>query len=139
MSQENGEIVRRAYESQAEGRLDDWFEFLDRDIEWRGPREFPDLVEPHFGHDDVARYIAKVNEAIDVYRMAPEQFIDASSDQVLVFSREGERGRSSGAEVQTHRPPTPGRSATARPSACRATGSGPRPFECLKPALFATQ
>jgi ketosteroid isomerase-like protein len=102
MSQENVEIVRRAYESQAEGRLDDWFEFLDRDIEWRGPREFPDLVEPHFGHEGVARYIAKVNEAIDVYRMAPEQFIDASSDQVLVFSREGERGRGSGAEVQTH-------------------------------------
>ena len=72
------------------------------DIEWRGPREFPDLAEPHFGLDGVERYIAKVNEAFEEYRMAPEELIDAGGDQVLVFSREGGRGRGSGAEVQTH-------------------------------------
>ena len=33
--------------------------------------------------------------------MTPEEFIDAGSDQVLVFSREGGRGRGSGAEVVT--------------------------------------
>jgi ketosteroid isomerase-like protein len=102
MSQENVEIVRRAYEALTGGRLDDWFEFLDPEIEWRGPREFPDLAEPHFGHEGVARYGAKLNEALDDYRMTPEEFIDAGEDQVLVFSREGGRGRGSGAEVETN-------------------------------------
>jgi ketosteroid isomerase-like protein len=101
MSQENVEVVRRAYEAQTDGRLDDWFEFLDPEIEWRGPREFPDLAEPHFGHEGVARYVAKVNEVFDDYRMVPEEFIDAGGDQVLVFSREGGRGKGSGAEVES--------------------------------------
>jgi ketosteroid isomerase-like protein len=33
--------------------------------------------------------------------MVPEEFIDAGPDQVLVFSREGGRGKGSGAEVIT--------------------------------------
>ena len=40
-------------------------------------------------------------EAIEDYRMEPEEFIDAGDDKVLVFSREGGRGRGSGAEVVT--------------------------------------
>jgi ketosteroid isomerase-like protein len=60
-------------------------------------REFPDLAEPHYGHDGVRRYMEKVSEAIEDYRMVPEEFIDAGADQVLVFSREG----GSGAEVVT--------------------------------------
>jgi ketosteroid isomerase-like protein len=36
------------------------------------------------------------------YRMVPEEFIDAGGDQVLVFSREGGRGKGNGAEVQTN-------------------------------------
>jgi ketosteroid isomerase-like protein len=43
-----------------------------------------------------------IAEVFDDYRMVPEEFIDAGSDQVLVFSREGGRGKGSGAEVQTH-------------------------------------
>jgi ketosteroid isomerase-like protein len=101
MSQENVEVVRRGYEQWSElGEID--YEFLHPDVEWRGPREFPDLAEPHFGHEGVARYIAKPNEAFDDYRMAPEEFIDAGGDKVLVFSREGGRGKGSGAEVQTN-------------------------------------
>jgi ketosteroid isomerase-like protein len=101
MSQANVEVVRRGYAAFEENGVPD-YEFLDPEIEWRGPREFPDLAEPHFGHEGVARYVAKVNEAFDDYRMAPEEFIDAGGDQVLVFSREGGRGKGSGAEVQTH-------------------------------------
>jgi ketosteroid isomerase-like protein len=64
---------------------------VDPEIEWRGPREFPDRADPHFGHEGVRRYIEKVNEAFEDYRMVPEEFIDAGGDQVLVFSREGVR------------------------------------------------
>ena len=106
MSQENVEIVRHGYRSLARGlHQRDFgpglFEWLDDEIEWRGPRQFPDLAEPRFGHEGVREYIAILTEAIEDYRMIPEEFIDAGGDQVLVFSREGGRGRGSGAEVVT--------------------------------------
>jgi ketosteroid isomerase-like protein len=100
MSQENVEIIRRGYEAFAEGRIA--FEMLDPEIEWRGPREFPDLAEPHYGHEGVRRYMAELDEVFEGYRMVAEEFMDAGSDQVLVFTREGGRGRGSGAEVETH-------------------------------------
>jgi ketosteroid isomerase-like protein len=102
MSEENVEMLRRYYEAFTEGGSDEAFKFLDPEFELRGPREFPDLAEPHFGPEGAARYLAKVNEVIEDYRMAPEKFIDAGDNRVLVLSREGGRGRGSGAEVQTH-------------------------------------
>jgi ketosteroid isomerase-like protein len=102
----NVEILRRLY---AETTLDPLTmrpelleEFIDPEIEWTGPREFPDLGETHHGYEGIASYVAKIAEAIDDYRMAPERFIDVGDDRVLVFSREGGRGKGSGAEVQTH-------------------------------------
>lgn len=102
----NVEILRRFY---AETTLDPLKvrpelleEFIDPEIEWTGPREFPDLGETHHGYEGIASYVAKIAEAIDDYRMAPERFIDVGIDRVLVFSREGGRGKGSGAEVQTH-------------------------------------
>ena len=108
MSQENVEIVRRGYEVMTQylrdypAALPPLGEFLDPEIEWRGPREFPDLAEARYGHDGVRAYIDKLFEVLDDYRMAPEEFIDAGGDQVLVFSREGGSGKGSGAAVQTH-------------------------------------
>ena len=108
MSHENVEMVRRHYAGLVEGfglggfergDFSALFEWLDPEIEWRGPREFPDLAEPRFGHEGVREYITILIEALDDYRMAPEEFIDAGDDRVLVFSREGGRGRGSGAEV----------------------------------------
>jgi ketosteroid isomerase-like protein len=112
MSQENVEVVRRIYAtmdrsvpgsvSQVSEPLERWKSLIDPDIEWCGPREFPDLAEPVFGHEGIVAYAAKIAEALDDYRMMPEQFIDAGDRQVLVFSREGGRGKGSGAEVETH-------------------------------------
>lgn len=101
------EHVRRGYAEFGklftQGELDEAaFEWLDPEIEWRGPREFPDLAEPRYGHDGVREYLRILTEVLEDYRMSPEEFIDAGDDRVLVFSREGGRGRGSGAEVQTH-------------------------------------
>jgi ketosteroid isomerase-like protein len=106
------EIMRRIYEAfdlsqpgsveldaPSDARVTD---LIDPEIEWRGPREFPDLAEPVYGLQGMASYRAKIAEAIEDYRMVPEEFIDAGDDRVLVFSREGGRGRGSGAEVETH-------------------------------------
>ncbi len=110
MSEENVEIVRRGYEPLVEslnrGDVEGpgaaaFLDWLDPEIEWRGPREFPDLAEPRFGHAGVRDYLRVLFEALEDYRMMPEEFIDAGGDQVLVFSREGGRGRGSGAEVVT--------------------------------------
>ena len=101
MSQENVERVRRAYEHFTRGGEFD-YEFVDPEIEWRGPKEFPDLAEAHYGHDGIRSYLAKINEALEDYRMSPEEFIDVDDERVLVFSREGGRGRGSQAEVETH-------------------------------------
>jgi ketosteroid isomerase-like protein len=93
----NVEILRRLY---AETTLDPLKvrpelleEFIDPQIEWIGPREFPDLGETHHGYEGIASYVAKIAEAIDDYRMAPERFVDVGNDRVLVFSREGGRGK----------------------------------------------
>jgi ketosteroid isomerase-like protein len=75
MSQENVELIRRGYEAFAMGRIA--FELLDPEIEWRGPREFPDLAETRYGHEGVRRYFAQLNEVFNDYRMVPEEFIDA--------------------------------------------------------------
>jgi ketosteroid isomerase-like protein len=84
MSEENVELVRRAY------------------AEFEGGRFSADFLDPEIGHEGVERYLDKVYEAFDDYRMVPEEFIDAGDDQVLVFSREGGRGKGSGAKVETH-------------------------------------
>jgi len=112
MAQENVEIVRRIYEaldlsvpgsvSSFGGSPESIRGLIDPGIEWQGPREFPDLAETVYGYEGMERYGAKVAEALDDYRMVPERFIDAGDDRVLVFSREGGRGKGSGAEVQTH-------------------------------------
>jgi ketosteroid isomerase-like protein len=94
MSQENVQIIRRGYEAFASGRIA--FEFLDTEIEWIGPREFPDLAEPRYGHEGVRQYMAKLSEVFDDYRMVAEEFIDVGEDQVLVFAREGGRGNAVG-------------------------------------------
>ena len=100
MSQENVEIVRRGYEALAKGRVD--LETLDPEIEWRGPREFPDLAQPHYGHEGVMQYMAKLGEVFDDYRVVAEEFMEVGEDQVLVFAREGGRGKGSGLEVETN-------------------------------------
>jgi ketosteroid isomerase-like protein len=112
MSQENVEIVRRIYAaldlsvpgsvSKYRGPPESIKALIDPEIEWQGPREFPDLAETVYGYEGMARYGAKIADALDDYRMVPERFIDAGDRQVVVLSREGGRGKDSGAEVQTH-------------------------------------
>jgi ketosteroid isomerase-like protein len=70
MSEENVEIIRRGYEDFAKGRIA--FELLDPEIEWRGPREFPDLAELRHGREGVRQYIAQLNEVFNDYRMFAE-------------------------------------------------------------------
>jgi ketosteroid isomerase-like protein len=112
MSKENVEIVRRIYAAldvSVPGSVttvsvptEPFGTLIDSQIEWNFPREFPDLAEPYYGYEGAKQYRRKIAEVLDDYRMVPERFIDAGDDRVLVFSREGGRGKGSGAEVFTH-------------------------------------
>ena len=103
MSQENVEAVRRHYEAFNRGELDAYIEALDPEFEWNGPREIPDLAGTYHGPEGVRRYLSKLTEVSNDYRMLPEGFIDLGGDRVLVLAREGGHGKGSGIAVRTNR------------------------------------
>ena len=98
MSQENVEIVRRAFLS---GR--DWegmLELVDPDVELHGT--VGGLEEGHVsrGADQIRqRFEAEDNEVWDEHRIEPVRFIDAG-ERVVVIQHESQRGRGSGVEVE---------------------------------------
>jgi ketosteroid isomerase-like protein len=103
MSEENVEIVRRAFEAsrrpdQREG--DDpeaTFEFLDPTIVWEVRPDFPD-AETYTGYEGMRRLFATFREALDETWYRPLEFIDGG-DQIVVPLRWGGRGRGSGIEI----------------------------------------
>jgi ketosteroid isomerase-like protein len=103
MSEENVEIVRRAFEAsrrpdQREG--DDpeaIFEFLDPTIVWEVRPDFPD-AETYTGYEGMRRLFATFREALDETWYRPLEFIDGG-DQIVVPLRWGGRGRGSGIEI----------------------------------------
>ena len=78
MSQQNVEIVQRVYAPYAEGRLD--FEFIDPEIEWRGPREFPDLGEAHHGHEGITRSYWERADALEAVELSEQDAYADSSE-----------------------------------------------------------
>jgi ketosteroid isomerase-like protein len=103
MSQENVEIVRRAYEggdflaNATSERWDRAFrEYLDKEFELRLPPDYPE-GEPVFrGRDGVDQYIAMLRESWREWRSEPERFLDAG-ERVVVFVRITGKGAASGA------------------------------------------
>jgi ketosteroid isomerase-like protein len=102
MSQENVEIVRVLYDAFNRGELDAYLSVLDPEFVWHGPTEIPDLAGTYRGVEGVRRYLSKLMEVFNDYRMVPEEFIDAGDEHVLVLAREGGRGKGSGIAVQTN-------------------------------------
>ncbi len=85
MSQENVEVVRRNYAALVAGF------------------ETGSLTSPSHALDPrvSANTPASCSRQSRTTGWSPEEFVDAGDDQVLVFSREGGRGRGSGVEVTT--------------------------------------
>jgi ketosteroid isomerase-like protein len=107
MSQENVEIVRRAFAALAgegverdevEGRLTDAAlkDFFDPDVEWVPARQSPLASNRYDGYDGVRRFWAEVLSAWDEYWVEPQEFLDAG-DQVVVIMRM--RGRTHEVEI----------------------------------------
>ena len=99
MSQENVEIVRQVFASFERRDWDSLAHLFDPDVEQHG-------TVGGVEEGQVARGLLEVkqvwdhedNEIWDEHRMEPQEFFDAG-DQVVVFQREYQRGKSSGVEL----------------------------------------
>ena len=98
MSQENVEIVRRAYEAFALGDLKAVLDQLDPTVVSYTASPLPD-PEEHFGHDGFLQWVENWTGAFDEFAMEVEEYID-SGDQVIVRALQRATGAASGAPVE---------------------------------------
>jgi ketosteroid isomerase-like protein len=100
MSQENVEILRRAYDAFNRGDLDMLAsEFYDPQVEWQTSREDPDAAT-HRGREAVRRYFDQWLESFEGLHADVEQYIDARNDRVFTWVRWTVRGRESGIDTE---------------------------------------
>jgi ketosteroid isomerase-like protein len=100
VSQEDLETIRQFYERVNRGDWDRAAELVDPDIEQ--PGTIGGLEEPRLAHglSEIREVYERDEEAWGDYRIEPEKLIEAG-DQVVVFHREYQRGKSSGIELVT--------------------------------------
>lgn len=99
MSQQNLDVVRRAYGAWNRGDLDAAFELLDAEVEVSPPPVFPEAGALR-GRAEIRRWVeAELLEALVGARAEPEQFFDAG-DRVVAFVRYFGRGKESGLDVR---------------------------------------
>jgi ketosteroid isomerase-like protein len=99
MSQENVEIVRRAFEASAEGDVSVWFQAADPDIRVHPRSDEPDAADEYRGLDGLMDYLMNWYGNWDDYEVDPIEIIDAGK-HVLVVARERGRVESTGVEVE---------------------------------------
>jgi ketosteroid isomerase-like protein len=98
MAEPNVEIVRRVYECVNQRRWDALADLLDPDVAQFGTVGGIEEATVVRGPSEIARLYESEADAWDRQRIEPERLIDAG-DQVVVFQREYQRGRSSGLEL----------------------------------------
>ena len=99
MSEENVDVLRRAYEAFARDDVDGILPLLDEHIEWRNTQDGPDAGVWH-GHQGVRDWFAQTRELLGEMWFAPEEFVELPDDRVLVLVRGGFRGPQSGVEME---------------------------------------
>src|SRR5688572_2646388 len=101
MSQENVEMLRKAYEAFARGDVEAVLERLDPDVDWR-PALAPILgVDAVRGREAMRAFLTRdlFEEGFDQFRAEPLAFEDLGGDAVLVTARYVGRGEGSGIEI----------------------------------------
>src|ERR1700682_2071414 len=86
MSQENVEVVRRAYEAWNAGDVQSALLFYDPDVEWDGTN-LPDGRVGR-GLDAIMDHLPRWSAMWENWNVEVERVIDAGGDQVVVFIRE---------------------------------------------------
>ena len=101
MSEENVEIVRRAYAALAEQGVEALLPFIDPEFEVTTPPSLASEPDTYRGHDGVRRYFASFGEAMEGVYFEGREFT-AVGDQVLVDTTLHARGRTTGIAGEQH-------------------------------------
>ena len=98
MSEENVEIVRRAFEALARGGTDALLEYIHPEFEATTPPGLAAEPDTYRGHDGVRRYFESFSEAMEDIRFDGRRF-EEIGDRVVVEMTLKARGRATGIEV----------------------------------------
>jgi ketosteroid isomerase-like protein len=100
VTRENVEVVKRGHEARSAGRIAEWINTLDPDIEWDiSGYPVPDFPVRGQGRDAFVRHITKYWSLWNDYVQTVEQTVD-SGDEVVVLLRECARMRNSDAPLE---------------------------------------
>jgi len=99
MSQENMEVVRKAFDAFARDDMDGLLELVDETVVVTQPHEVPGISGQQHGHSGVLEAFSIWPELWDDYRIEILRVADAG-DQVVVTSNTRGRGKQSGVEVE---------------------------------------
>ena len=99
MSEENVDVLRRAYEAFARDDVDGILPLLDEHIEWRNPEDSPVAGVWH-GHQGVRDWFAQTRESLGEMWFEPEEFVELPDGRVFVLARGGFRAPQSGVEME---------------------------------------
>ena len=101
MSQENVEIVRKAWQAFERGDIEGFFSLNDPAVVWDHRHYVSGECDPvYYGRDGIERFLGEWREFFEGYYAHGEEFIDAG-EPVLVRVRQGGRGKHSGATVES--------------------------------------
>ena len=98
MSQENVEIVRRAYEAFGRGDLDAAVADADPNVEYVPSGALPDQGDVARGSEEYKRFISWLFDVFDEARLEPTELVDAG-DRVLGGFTVSGRGKQSGIDT----------------------------------------
>jgi len=100
MSQENVEIVRRAFDAFKRGDIEAVLRLCDEDIVIQQAQELPGVEPEQRGHEGVLKAFAYWPEQWDDYRIDIRGVIADPGDYVVVGTLERGRGKQSGDDVE---------------------------------------
>jgi uncharacterized protein len=98
MSQQNVEIVRRAWEASDRSDYEALFALYDPAIVWHS--HYGPISGSYHGHEGVRQFFREWTDALESFNARAEEFIDAGGDRVVVDVRVWARGRGSGVEAE---------------------------------------
>jgi uncharacterized protein len=97
MSQENVEVVRRAWEAIDRGDNESLFALYDPNIVWHS--HYGPISGSYHGHNGVRQFFREWSDALESFRARAGEFIDADNF-VVVDVTIWARGRGSGVETE---------------------------------------
>ena len=99
MSQENAEIMRRAYAALEKQGVEEMLAFTHPDFEMTTPASLASEPDTYRGHDGVRRYFDSFGDAMEGVYLEGLEFIPAG-DKVMAVTTLRARGRSTGIEAE---------------------------------------